>query len=158
MSHRKWRGTKEQPSRARSGHQISCCLVSLHFLCLSGCPGVMHGISSAKDSVSSFCRGVRKGKQFRPQFKGYSIAIETGREGKHFVSRSVNNAIIAIISRNRTEREREGGRRLGLKLELRQRRTDKLLARATHFSSPFSPSFQPRIPRQIKMSDCCRYL
>ena len=26
-------GTKQQPSGARSGHQISCCLVSLHFLC-----------------------------------------------------------------------------------------------------------------------------
>ena len=38
MSHRKWRETKQQPSRARSGHQLSCCLVSLHFLCdiLSG--------------------------------------------------------------------------------------------------------------------------
>ena len=40
MLHRKWRETKQQPSRARSGHQISCCLVSLHFLCdiLSGRP------------------------------------------------------------------------------------------------------------------------
>ena len=40
MSHRKWRETKQQPSRARSGHQISCWLVSLHFLCdiLSGRP------------------------------------------------------------------------------------------------------------------------
>ena len=40
MSHRKYRETKQQPSRARSGHQISCFLVSLHFLCntLSGHP------------------------------------------------------------------------------------------------------------------------
>ena len=40
MSHRKWRETKQQPSRARSGHQLRCCLVSLHFLCdiLSGRP------------------------------------------------------------------------------------------------------------------------
>ena len=40
MSHRKWRETKQQPSRARSGHQIRCCLVSLHVLCniLSGRP------------------------------------------------------------------------------------------------------------------------
>ena len=40
MSHRKWRETKQKPSRARSGHQISCCLVYLHFLCniLSGHP------------------------------------------------------------------------------------------------------------------------
>ena len=29
MSHRKWRETKQQPRRARSVHQISCCLVSL---------------------------------------------------------------------------------------------------------------------------------
>ena len=33
LSYRKWRETKQQPSRNRSGHQISCCLVSLHFLC-----------------------------------------------------------------------------------------------------------------------------
>ena len=33
MSHRKWRQTKQQLSRARSVHQISCCLVYLHFLC-----------------------------------------------------------------------------------------------------------------------------
>ena len=40
MLHRKWRESKWQPSRARSGHQLSCCLVSLHFLCdiLSGRP------------------------------------------------------------------------------------------------------------------------
>ena len=42
MSHRKWRSTKQQPSRARAGYQISCCLLSLHFLCdiLSGGPVV----------------------------------------------------------------------------------------------------------------------
>ena len=33
MSHKKWRETKQQLSRARSCHQIRCCLVSLHFLC-----------------------------------------------------------------------------------------------------------------------------
>ena len=33
MSHLKCRETKQQPGRARSDHQISCCLVSLHFLC-----------------------------------------------------------------------------------------------------------------------------
>ena len=33
MSHRKRRETRQQPSRARSGHQISCCLISLHVLC-----------------------------------------------------------------------------------------------------------------------------
>ena len=33
MSHRKWRETKQQPSRARSVHQLSCFLVCLHFLC-----------------------------------------------------------------------------------------------------------------------------
>ena len=38
MSHKKWRETKQQPSK--TGHQISCCLVSLHFWCdiLSGHP------------------------------------------------------------------------------------------------------------------------
>ena len=33
MSHWKWRETKQYPSRARSGHHISCSFVSLHFLC-----------------------------------------------------------------------------------------------------------------------------
>ena len=33
MSHRKWRATKHHPSRVTSSHQISCCLVSLRFLC-----------------------------------------------------------------------------------------------------------------------------
>ena len=33
MSHRKWRETKQQPSRAKSCRQLSCCLVCLHFLC-----------------------------------------------------------------------------------------------------------------------------
>ena len=33
MSHRIWRESKLQQSRARSGNLISCCLLSLHFLC-----------------------------------------------------------------------------------------------------------------------------
>ena len=33
MSHRKWRETKQHPSRTSSGHQVSCFLFSLHFLC-----------------------------------------------------------------------------------------------------------------------------
>ena len=33
MSHRKWRETKQHPCRATTGHQISCGLASLHFLC-----------------------------------------------------------------------------------------------------------------------------
>ena len=33
MSHRIWRESRLQPSRARSGNLISCCLISLHFLC-----------------------------------------------------------------------------------------------------------------------------
>ena len=37
QSHRKWRESKQQPSRARSGHQISCCLVSYATI-MSGCP------------------------------------------------------------------------------------------------------------------------
>ena len=32
ISHGKWRETNQQPSRVRSGHQISCSLLSLHFL------------------------------------------------------------------------------------------------------------------------------
>ena len=32
MSHWKWSETKQAPSWARSGHQLSCCLFFLHFL------------------------------------------------------------------------------------------------------------------------------
>ena len=32
MPHRKRRESKQHPSRAKSGHQLSCCLLSLHFL------------------------------------------------------------------------------------------------------------------------------
>ena len=42
MSRWKWRETKLQPSRARSGHQISCCLSSLHFLCDIQAPITVH--------------------------------------------------------------------------------------------------------------------
>ena len=28
-----WRENKQHPSRVRSGHQVSCCLISLHFRC-----------------------------------------------------------------------------------------------------------------------------
>ena len=56
MSHWKWRETKQQPSRARSGHQISCCLVSLHFLCdilATSTVDMSHG----RKSVASSHRG-----------------------------------------------------------------------------------------------------
>ena len=33
MSQWTWRETKQHPSRVRSGHQVSCCLISLHFRC-----------------------------------------------------------------------------------------------------------------------------
>ena len=33
MLFRKWREIKLQPSRARSSYQLSCCLLSLSFLC-----------------------------------------------------------------------------------------------------------------------------
>ena len=42
MLYWKWRETKLQPSRANSGHQISCCLVSLQFLCNILAPITVH--------------------------------------------------------------------------------------------------------------------
>ena len=42
MSHWKWTETKLQQSRARSGHQISRCLVSLNFLCDILAPITVH--------------------------------------------------------------------------------------------------------------------
>ena len=49
MSHRKWRETKHQPSKDKSGNQIVCCLVSLHFLCdipscATSCRVALHNI------------------------------------------------------------------------------------------------------------------
>ena len=32
MIHRKWRETRQQVSRSKSGHHLSCCLIPLHFL------------------------------------------------------------------------------------------------------------------------------
>ena len=53
MSHRKWRETKQQPTRVRAGHQVSCCLVLLHFLChiVSGDPVLgRHPATAALDT------------------------------------------------------------------------------------------------------------
>ena len=33
ITHRIWKETNMQPSRVRSSNLISCCLLSLHFLC-----------------------------------------------------------------------------------------------------------------------------
>ena len=41
---RKRRETKQQPSRAKSGNQISCCFVSLHFLCDILFTGLVHTV------------------------------------------------------------------------------------------------------------------
>ena len=68
MSHSKRRGNKEQPSRARSGNQISCCLVSLHFLCdiLSGRP-VWHGnmLAAIRRRRCNMDYGAAKSKVYR---------------------------------------------------------------------------------------------
>ena len=43
MSHRKWRSTNEQPSRARAGYQISCCLRVLSLIsCATSCGVVLY--------------------------------------------------------------------------------------------------------------------
>ena len=54
MSHRKWRESKQQPSRSRSGNQLSCCLVSLDFLCdiLSGGPVIKTAVVPAVSTQS----------------------------------------------------------------------------------------------------------
>ena len=60
MSHRKWREGKQQPSRARSGNQLSCCLVSLHFLC-----DIPSGRPVHCRSALMFSSNVNKGKSNR---------------------------------------------------------------------------------------------
>ena len=51
MSHWKWRETKQHPSRARSGHKISCSLVSLHFRCDILAPIPVHVGTSKNKSI-----------------------------------------------------------------------------------------------------------
>ena len=87
MSHRKWRETKQQPSRARSGHQISCCLVSLHFLCdtdiLSGCP-VQSCVESFLLSCENFCRNhfpvILSHPRAETRLQGDLVGCRTGSE------------------------------------------------------------------------------
>ena len=52
LSHRKWRETKQQPSIVISGHQISCCLFSLHFLDDILRSGTVHDYCTRHDSPS----------------------------------------------------------------------------------------------------------
>ena len=64
MSHRKWRETKQYPSRATSGHQISCSLVSLYFLCdilssHSGVKGSRRGLLVDGRTLWRFCKSSR---------------------------------------------------------------------------------------------------
>ena len=59
MSQRKWRKTKQQPSRARSGHQIICCSVSLHFPVSSvQKPGGCHGYERAHSCIAAAAAAV----------------------------------------------------------------------------------------------------
>ena len=57
MSRRKRRETKQQPSRARSGNQISCCLVSLHFLCrcATSCLRARYSSNFYRQNTFNFC-------------------------------------------------------------------------------------------------------
>ena len=87
MLHRKWRESKQQPSRARSGHQISCCLVSLHFLCdtdiLSGCP-VQSCVESFLLSCENFCRNhfpvILSHPRAETRLQGDLVGCRTGSE------------------------------------------------------------------------------
>ena len=73
MSHWKWRETKLQPSRARSGQQISCCLVSLHFL-----GDILATITVGTSLVGlGSCRSVQQ-KQQEPSHIGFE-GISAGR-------------------------------------------------------------------------------
>ena len=80
MSHRKWRETKQQPSRARSCYQISCCLVSLYMLCdiLSGRP-----VLSAH-YILCFSRKLWEvwGKELRQKSRGFNVVRAKKMEGK----------------------------------------------------------------------------
>ena len=54
---RTWRETKQQPSRAKSGHHVSCCLVSLHFLQVILWPGPVNTADTAPCSYGSLSDG-----------------------------------------------------------------------------------------------------
>ena len=77
MLHKKWRETNQEPSRVRSGHQISCCLVSLHFLCdIPFGHAVLCGSNSAKVVV---CRGRRQAGRLFPSSVGTTIGARRRR-------------------------------------------------------------------------------
>ena len=123
MSHRKWRETKQQSSRARSSHHISCCLVSLHFLCdiLTGRP--VHLLVTEKVTVA-------------PAVYPCSLSYEMGnichrkicsakkdgdgRRTKSGLDIGLSLALSERGMREKRERERERGR--GHKSRWRRRR------------------------------------
>ena len=51
VSHRKWRSTKQHPSRAREGYQISCCLFP-SISCATSCPLALYSRHSTKSRWS----------------------------------------------------------------------------------------------------------
>ena len=96
MSHRKWREIKQQPSRARQGHQISCCRVALHFLCdiLSGRPGCTqfahkHHRQLLKTAPQSLYGAI-------PIRVMGSVYMPRG-EGPHLKMRNISRSVILVL-------------------------------------------------------------
>ena len=47
-----WRESKEHPSTAQSGHQLSCCLLSLHFLWGNQRTSTVHSLVGRRIAVT----------------------------------------------------------------------------------------------------------
>ena len=96
MSHRKWREIKQQPSRARQGQEISCCIVALHFLCdiLSGRPGCTqfahkHHRQLLKTAPQSLYGAI-------PIRVMGSVYMPRG-EGPHLKMRNISRSVILVL-------------------------------------------------------------
>ena len=93
MSLRKWRETKQQSNRARSGHPISCCFVSLHFLCdIPSSHAVVCTVFSRKKTFTRFpyvhftyCAGNHKKVKVRTNDNLVNIFLGEGLYSKYNV-------------------------------------------------------------------------
>ena len=110
MSNRKWRETKQYRSRASSGHQISCCLVSLQlYLFLSKAMSFYH-TASARSPSSQFVDQATEWSvtKLRSNLSEHPQSRSALRPSRRRSQRSPAAATLLFLG----SREREGSARL----------------------------------------------
>ena len=91
ISHLKWRETKQQPSLARLCYHVSCCLVSLPFLCnilrttkaLLNCKMIMLNTETPKASNNAGAKSISRPPVSRNSFREVIVMMMTRREISH---------------------------------------------------------------------------